>query len=118
MTPEDIEQIRQIVTAEISASEARMTAKQDRAVETIAGEFTELRAEMRRELAALRERLDNLAPSIISTDARMAGFTRSLDKLIGAHSEAEATRIAQQRAIDDLYAQVAEIKRRLDQPRQ
>ena len=117
MTEEDLNQIRQIVAESVAESEGRtvktLTEKQDRAVETIAGEISALRTELTQQTGALTQqvgdlsqRLDNLAPVIISTDARMAAFTRSLDRLITVHGETEGTQTAQQRAIDQLSARV------------
>jgi hypothetical protein len=107
MAPEDLEQIRTLVREEIAAAEERMAVRQDAAeqrmavrqdaaIEVVAGEISALRNEFSRRFAGMQERLDNLAPVVISTDARMAAFTRSVDRLIGAHEETAATQAAQQ----------------------
>lgn len=60
MTPEDLEQIRQIVAEQIAESEARIKALQERAMVAVADEFTELRTELGRRFAEIDRRLDGL----------------------------------------------------------
>lgn len=44
---------------------------------------------------------------------QMAGMSKSLSTLERSDGQSAITQNAQQRAIDDLYAQIAEIKRRI-----
>ena len=91
MTPEDQQFFRTL----LAESEVRMTARQDRAIETIAGEMSALRTELGKRIDNLSQRLDNLAPVIISVDARMAGFTRAMDQLITENTQINGTQAAQ-----------------------
>jgi predicted RNase H-like nuclease (RuvC/YqgF family) len=114
MTDEERSALRAILREEIAAAEQRMGQRQDRAVEALTTNQSEAVAELRAEFAGLNDRIDNLAPVIIATDARMAAFTRSMDKLIGGQDETRQTLKAQQHAIDQLAAQLAETRARLD----
>ena len=116
MTPEDFEQIRAIVTA----SEERLIGRQDRAVETIAQEMSQMRAEfnsrleeLSRRIDAVTERLDTLANAVISIDARQSSLLRAIDKLQTNRDQSDVTMAAQQRAIDQLAARIAKIEREL-----
>jgi hypothetical protein len=77
MTNED----QQIIRAILAESEGRIIARQDAAVESIAADFSELR-ETRRHIETLQKRFDNLAPVIISLDARLGAFTRAVDNVL------------------------------------
>lgn len=66
MTEEDLQQIRTILREEIAAAEQRIQARQDRAVEALTTNQSEATNELRREIGTLRERLDNLAPVMVS----------------------------------------------------
>lgn len=105
------------LTEAITRTADALTTKQDRAVESIAGEISALRSEIGQRIDAVGERLDNLAPVVISTDARMAAFTRSVDRLIGGHHETAGTLAAQQRAFDQLAARVATLEKAIQEIR-
>jgi hypothetical protein len=120
MTPEDLEQIRQIVAESEARLRDQFKEALGAAVVAIGTDFSELRAEMTRRSASIdrhfqtiERRLDNLAPVIVSAEARMATFTRSVDQLISAHDENASTQTAQQQAIDQLAARVTRIEREL-----
>jgi hypothetical protein len=106
MTNED----QQIIRALLAESEARIIARQDSAVEAIAADFSELRGETRRHIETLQQRFDNLAPVIISLDARLAAFTRSVDNVLKDHDQTADTLAAQRRAIDELFTRVARLE--------
>jgi uncharacterized coiled-coil protein SlyX len=94
----------------LAETEARLIARQDRAVESIAADFSELRGETRRHIETLQQRFDNLAPVIISLDARLAAFTRSVDNVLKNHDQTADTLAAQRKAIDELYTRVAKLE--------
>jgi uncharacterized coiled-coil protein SlyX len=109
MTPEDLQQITDIFTTRL-----------DRAVESIANDFSDLRGELTRRMEAIERRFELQAPVILSMDVRIAGIdtriagidvriaglTRAIDQVIGAHDQSAGTAAAQQRAIDQLAARV------------
>jgi uncharacterized coiled-coil protein SlyX len=85
----------------------------DRAVESIANDFSDLRGELTRRMEALERRFELQAPVILSIDARIAGIdariaglTRAIDQVIGAHDQSAGSAAAQQRAIDQLAARI------------
>jgi endonuclease III len=98
--------------ADRNAIQTMIAAAAQAIVEATAANLTDLRQELTRRVDTLRERLDILAPVIISVDARMAGMTRAMDRLIGQHDTTQATQAAQARAIDDLARRVAELERK------
>jgi chromosome segregation ATPase len=104
----------------VSELRTEIRANQDRAAESFATELTQVREELTaridqlsRRVGTLEERVSNLAPVIISLDARMATFTRSMDRLVGLHDDVAATQAAQQRAIDQLAARITRIEKEL-----
>jgi chromosome segregation ATPase len=114
-----------ILREEIAAAEQRMIERQDRAVEALTTNLSEAIAEirqeirdeispLRREIATMRERLDNFAVVVASVDARMGAFTRSIDRIVGEHDGVMATLDAQKRAIDHLSAQLAQTVARVE----
>ena len=113
MTQEDLDQIRRIVAETVAEAEARLKANQDRAVEAIAHEISARSAELGQRIDGLSQRMDNLAPVIISADTRMAAFTRSMDRLVTDHVEREAQLAAQGRALEQLTARVKAIEDRI-----
>jgi chromosome segregation ATPase len=141
MTAEDLEQIKQVVQdiaaglraefrADLEHTAAGLRAELNsavselrteiRAAESFATELTQVREELTRRIdelsrrvGTLEERVSNLAPVIISLDARMAAFTRSMDRLVGAHDDIAATQAAQQRAIDQLATRLTRIEKEL-----
>jgi len=118
MTPEDIEQIRAIV----AAAEQRLIDRQERSMEALTlnmselrteltANLSELRTELSRRLETLERRFEVQTPVILSMDARMAAFTRASDQVLTAHDSNATTLAAQQRAITDLVARVARLER-------
>src|ERR1700704_4822293 len=95
----------------MGASEQRLTAKQDRAVEAIAAEFSELREETRRRMETMERRLDNLAPVIISLDARMSAFTRSVDNVLKDHDQVIGTLEGFRRIAAGLHTRIANLEK-------
>ena len=117
MTPEDLDQIRQIVRAEISE---RLGA----AVVSISTDFSELRAEMGsrfdradQRFRAIEGHLERMDTRLATTAIELAGIHKALDSDDRTERQILATQEAQQKAIDHLYAEIAELKRRLE-PRQ
>ena len=125
MTPEDLDQIRAIVREEcgnqVAASEQRMIDRQERAMEALTLNMSELRTELTTNIAELRSelgrrmetlehRFDVQTPAILSMDARMAAFGRAVDQLITAHDGNAVTLAAQQRAISDLADRVTRLE--------
>ena len=110
MSPEDLQAIRAIIREEIRAE---IAASEQRITHATAANLSDLREELSRRIEALERRFENLAPVILSIDARMAAFSRSVDQLLTAHDQTASTLTAQQRAIDQLAARVARIEREL-----
>ena len=110
MTPEELDQIRQVV----AASEARILVRQDRAPESFATDLTQVSEETRAHLQAIDRRLDRLTEQVRLLQMSVAAFNKWADNLDRDHLAHGSTQAAQQRAIDQLAAEVAEIKRRLD----
>ena len=110
MTPEDLQQIRAAVHEEISA-------RLDRAIEAIATEFTELREEMNRRFdradQRMNQRFDSLDRRVERIEFQTIGMSKSLTDAERLDSATAAALAAQQKAIDDLYAQIAALKRRI-----
>lgn len=120
MTPEDLEQIRAITREEI-------TTRLDRAVESIADDFSELRQDMIRRFDKVDQRFDRVDQRFDSIDRRLErlenqnhtlalqsiGMSKSLTDAERLDSATAATLSAQQKAIDELYHQIAELKRQL-----
>ena len=105
---------RQDLAEAIAAAVAELKANQDRTVESLVTSMTDLHTELTGRMDTLERRFDTLTPVIFSLDTRMAAFTRGVDQLITANGQTAGTFAAQQRAIDQLAAEVAELKRRLD----
>ncbi|MBZ5621876.1 MAG: hypothetical protein LAQ69_24595 [Acidobacteriia bacterium] len=144
MTPEDLEQINAIVTAAeqrtasaiaaaivaseqrtasaigaaIVASEQRLIGRQERGIEAIAAEFSE----MTRRFDLVDKRFDSVDRRLERVENQMhyltlqnAGMSKSLTDAERLDTATAATLSAQQKAIDDLYHQIAELKRQRPQ---
>ncbi len=120
MTPEDLEQLRALVREEIAAAEQRITTRQDGSIEVVAGEISRLRGETHEGFEKLNSRLDTIEHRTERMEVNLhavmlqtAGMSKSLTDAERIDSQLAATQAAQQKAIDDLYQQIADIKRRL-----
>jgi hypothetical protein len=124
MTPEDIAQITAIVTASeqrtkadtasaIAAAEQRIIARQDRAVESIAAEFSTLRGEIKSRFQAVELRLERIENLGYSMNLQTAGMSKAIGDGQRFASELTATQSAQQQAFNELLARVAKIEREL-----
>jgi len=114
MTNEDLNQIREIVTA----SEQRMMERQERAMEALTANLSDLRNEMNsrfetvdRRFESLERRLERTSETLISIDSRMSALTKWADTLDRDNLALANTQSAQQRTIDDLAARVAKLER-------
>lgn len=106
------------IGAAIAASEQHIIGRQDRAVEAIASEFTE----MTRRFDLVDKRFDSVDRRLERVENQMhyltlqnAGMSKSLTDAERLDTFTAATLSAQQKAIDDLYHQIAELKRQRPQ---
>jgi chromosome segregation ATPase len=135
MTTEDLNQIRAVVREvvreeigavetrlrqEIAALEKRMIERQDRAVEALTVNLSELRTELTSSIAALSKRIDlleerinSLANLLFSLESRMAGFGRTLDTLLKESSANTGTLEGYKKAFDALEARVKALEEKL-----
>jgi len=133
MNSEDLNQIRVIVNEEIGATESRLReeigASEARLLEEIKAsearsqEFardieTHLLKEMQRGFDRLDRRFESFERRVERVEYENVGLSRSVSRSERNDTDTAATLAAQQRAIDDLYRQVAEIKRNLPPPSQ
>ena len=88
-----------------------LARKLDAAAEALTLNLSDLRQELKREIKTIRDRMDNLVPTILTIDARMSAISRNIDRFIGDAGDAANTQAAQQRAIDDLARRVAALER-------
>jgi chromosome segregation ATPase len=138
MTPEDIAQITAIVAdaeqrlaakvadveqrlaAKVADVEGRLTARQERAVEAIGNDFSELRQEFKAQLqpiatrlATVENRLDNFLQTLISMDQRMTALLRQSDRLERDNGTILTTQAVQQTAIDQLAQRLTKLEREI-----
>ena len=113
----------QTLTAHLDASDARLdaavqtlSAKQEAIIEAFAHNLTDLRRELMQQLEILQNRTERTDINISGILMQISGMSKSLGALERSDGQTAATQNAQQRAIDDLYAQLAELKRRLLPP--
>ncbi|HYW44373.1 MAG TPA: hypothetical protein VE959_16040 [Bryobacteraceae bacterium] len=125
MTDEDLNQIaallsaaEQRLTALLSATEQRLTDKQDAAIEMVAGEISGLRQEMDRRFDSTDRRLERVENQLYNLTLQSLGMSKSLTDAERLDSATAATLASQQKAIDDLYAKLAALTRRLEHPPQ
>jgi chromosome segregation ATPase len=139
MTTEDLNQIRAVMRevvrqelavvetrlrdefrADIAATEKRMIERQDRTVEALTINLSELRIELTSSIAALSKRIDlleerinSLANLLFSLESRMAGFGRTLDTLLKESSANTGTLEGYKKAFDTLEARVKALEEKL-----
>jgi chromosome segregation ATPase len=95
----------------------------DRAVEAIVANLSDLRTEINRRFDhfdrrfdATDRRLERVELNLAAIDLKTAGMSKSLTDAERLDSAITATQSAQQRAIDDLYAKLAELARQVRPP--
>lgn len=139
MTPEDLAQIAAIVAAAeqrtnaataaaiaaaeqrinattasaIAAAEERIVARQERAVESIATEFSTARGEMKERFQSVEVRLERIENLGYSMNMQTAGMSRAIGDGERLMSEILARQSAQQQAFFELQTRVAKIEREL-----
>lgn len=96
---------------EIAAAEERLSAKQDRAVEMIAGELSRLREEMNQRFEYVDKRFNMVERRLERVEYQTIGMSKSLTDAERLDTEIAAALGAQQKSIGDLYNQLAEIRR-------
>jgi uncharacterized coiled-coil DUF342 family protein len=111
MTTEDLDQIRAIVRD-----------SHEHLAEAIIGNLADLRREMNARFdqadtrfQTLERRAERLETHMQALVLQTAGMSKSLTDAERLDTSFAATQAAQQKAIDDLYQQIAELKRRLSQ---
>ena len=104
------------LSARLDAAVQTLSARQDRMVEAFAHNLTELRGELLPQLELLQNRTERTELNISSILIQLGGINKALGQLDRSGAQAASTQAAQQRAIDDLYAQIAELKRLLLPP--
>jgi|SRR5579871_584868 len=118
MTDQDLEQIRKLIREEISTGAGQI-------MEVTAHNLTDLREELSNRIGSLERRFDILqqrfdvqSPVILSLDARLAGFTRSVDQILSSHGAMNGTLAGMQRAIEELNARVRKLEAQQPPPSQ
>jgi len=113
----------QTITARQDATDARLDAavktliaRQEATIEAFAHNLSDLRRELMEQFERLQNRTERTEINVSALLMQTAGMSRSLSVLERSDGQTAATQNAQQRAIDDLYAQIAELKRRLLPP--
>ncbi len=116
LTTQDLEQITEVVAAAVNASEQRIIARQDRAVESIATEISVLRGEMNSQFERVYDRFDSidrrgdrLAEDVTGIHGQIAGIntefkgmSRWADSLDSSNSKIHETLQRYDRRIADL----------------
>jgi len=105
----------QSFNARLDAAVQTLIDRQERMAEAFAHNLTDLRGELMQQLELLHNRTERTEINISSILMQLAGMNKTLGSLDRAGAQATFTQAAQQRAIDDLYAQLAELKRRISQ---
>jgi ABC-type transporter Mla subunit MlaD len=82
-------------------------------VEALTLNLSDLRAELTRRMDKIENQVDNLMSIVLAIDGRMPALTKWLDRIDRDNRTLDGTQAAQQKAIDQLAAQVADIQRRL-----
>ena len=99
---EALDHTAEAIRAEMRTSQESMRAELrtslDRAVESIAGDFSELREALTNRMDTLERRFDNQLPIILSIDQRLAALTRQSDRLERDNGGVLSNQAAQQRA--------------------
>ena len=87
MTSEDLAQLTTVFTAIVAAAEQRLTARQDRAVASIATEISQLRSEMNTRFETADRRAERLAENLRAIHTQLAGIDRWADSLDADNSK-------------------------------
>ena len=82
-------------------------------MEALTLNLSDLRAELTRRMDKIENQVDNLMSIVLAIDGRMPALTKWLDRIDRDNRTLDGTQAAQQKAIDQLAAQVADIQRRL-----
>jgi len=106
----------QSFNARLDAAVQTLIDRQERMAEAFAHNLTDLRGELMQQLELLHNRTERTEINISSILMQLAGMNKTLGSLDRAGAQATFTQAAQQRAIDDRYAQIAELKRRMPPP--
>jgi chromosome segregation ATPase len=107
LTPEDLEQIRALISANNEVLFTAMRAIEEHIDRSI--------AQVERRLEQVERRLDRLDSRFTAFEFQLAGIGKSLTAGEKLDSEPTATQIAQQRAIDDLAKRVTNLERQMHQ---
>ncbi|SPF47904.1 hypothetical protein SBA4_3800009 [Candidatus Sulfopaludibacter sp. SbA4] len=102
--------------AHLDAAVQTLTTKQEAIIDAFAHNLTDLRHELTQQFEILQTRTERTDINLSGLLIQIGGMSKSLTALERSNSQTTTTQAAQQRAIDDLYAQLAEIKRRLLPP--
>ena len=94
-----------------------LTEALDRAVEAITANISDLREELLRRLDTIERRTERMEMNLHAVMLQTTGMSKSLTDAERLDSSFAAQLSAQQRAIDDLYTQLAALKRQ-QPPRQ
>jgi chaperonin cofactor prefoldin len=105
----------QSFNARLDAAVQTLIDRQERMANAVTHALADLRRELIGQIDILHNRTERTEINISSILMQLAGMNKALGAL--SRSEAQTiTQAAQQRAIDDLYAQIAELKRRMPPP--
>ena len=100
-------------TAAIAAAEERIGVRQDRLLESIAAEFSTVRAEMKGRFQSIEIRLDRIENLGYSMNMQTAGMSKAIGDGERLMSEIIARQSAQQQAFFELQTRVAKIEREI-----
>src|ERR1022692_1899002 len=100
-------------TAAIAAAEERIGIRQDRLLESIAAEFSTVRAEMKGRFQSIEIRLDRIENLGYSMNMQTAGMSKAIGDGERLMSEIIARQSAQQQAFFELQTRVAKIERKI-----
>lgn len=109
MTDED----RRTIQAMLDAAVQSIAARQDRAVEAITANLSDLRTELTTRLDRLERRTERTEVNTNALLLQAAGISRSLTEAERIDSTTAATQAAQQRAIDQLAARLTALEQKV-----
>lgn len=101
------------IAAAIAAAEERIGVRQDRLLESIAAEFSTVRAEMKGRFQSIEIRLDRIENLGYSMNMQTAGMSKAIGDGERLMSEIIARQSAQQQAFFELQTRVAKIERKI-----
>jgi chromosome segregation ATPase len=110
---EEIRAVETRLREEIAALEKRMIERQDRAVEALTINLSELRTELSQRIERLEKRIDPVSSAVFGLESQMAGVGRTLDSLLKASVEDSGTLAGFKRAFDALEARVRALEEKL-----